>query len=141
MTTDGTSVPEDWPLERSIAIFPRVWADRFGAKDGPPDPSAPAAVPAMTVEIYAGPLTEFRRAFPEPTRRETVVVDGTTGAREVDAVGDDIEVIRYVFEDPESEDLRVVMTDNYGGFPERRQENPEVADLNRLVVATFSFNR
>ena len=137
--TGGTGMPEDWPLERGVVIFPQDWAERFEEKDGPPDPSAPPAVPAMTVEVYVGPLKQFRRAFPEPTREETVEVNGTTAVREVDAVGDDIEVIRYIFEDPESEDVRVVVTDNYSGFPERREEHPEVADLNRLVVATFAF--
>jgi hypothetical protein len=140
MTTDGPGVPEDWPLERGIALFPEAWADRFEEKDGPPDPSAPPAVPAMMVEVYVGPLTEVRRAFPEPTRKETLEVNGVQAVREVDSVGDEIELVRYVFRDPGSEDVRIVITDNYSGFPDRRAATPEVADLNRLVVATFAFS-
>ena len=141
MATDGPGVPGDWPLERSIALFPQAWAERFEERDGPPDPGAPPAVPAMTLEVYEGSLEQFRRAFPKPTREEAVEVNGFIAVRAVDVLGDDVEVVRYVFRSSENEDVRVVVADYYGGFPERREAHPEVADLNRLVAATFAWSR
>ena len=136
---EGPGVPEDWPLERSVAIFPQAWADRFGEQSGPPDPDAPPAVPALILEVIVGPMAQFRRAYPEPTREGVLEINGVRVVQEIDAVSDDVELVRYVFQHPDGRDVRIVLVDNYGGFVERRTENPEVAGLIPAVVGTFTF--
>lgn len=139
MATDGPGVPEDWPLQYSVIFFPQAWAERFEQTGGPPDPSAPPAVPAVSLEVYVGPLEQFRRAHPEPTVEEGLDVNGLKAVREVEVVSDEVRLIRYVFQDPEDEAVRVVLNDNYGGFPERRAAEPEVGDLISVVVGTCAF--
>ena len=139
MATAGPGVPEDWPLQRSVIFFPQPWADRFEQTGGPPDPNAPPAVPAISLEVYVGPLEQFRRAHPRPTMEETLDINGIEAIWGVEVVSDEIQLIRYVFQDPHNETVRVVLNDNFGGFAERRAADPEITDLIPRVVATFVF--
>lgn len=139
MRTEGPGVPQDWPLERSVAFFPQAWADRFEEKSGPPDPGAPVAVPALSVEVYVGSMKQFRRANLEPTRSEKLDIDGLEVVREIQAVGEGRQLVRYVLEDPGERDVRVVLVDALTGFTDRLEERRGVAELLSHVVATFEF--
>jgi hypothetical protein len=47
--------------------------------------------------------------------------------------------IRYVFQHPGREDVRIVLVDALTGFRDRVDANEEVAELLSHVVATFEF--
>jgi hypothetical protein len=138
VATEGPGMPEDWPLERSVAFFPRAWAERF-EQSGPPDPEAPPAVPAPGLEVYVGSEQAFRRAVIEPTASDVLEVNGTEVIREVDAVNQTCQLIRYVFQHPDREDVRIVLTDALTGFEERLEGNRDVAEILSTIVATFEF--
>jgi len=138
MVTEGPGMPEDWPLERSLAFFPRAWAERF-EQSGPPDPDAPPAVPVPGLEVYVGSEPAFRRAVMEPTASDVLEVNGIEVIREVDAVNQTSQLIRYVFRHPDREDVRVVLRDALTGFEDRLEGNRDVAEILSTIVATFEF--
>jgi len=70
---------------------------------------------------------------------ETLDINGIEAIWGVEVVSDEIQLIRYVFQDPHNETVRVVLNDNFGGFAERRAADPEITDLIPRVVATFVF--
>jgi len=140
METEGPGVPEDWPLERNVILFPEAWAERFEGTGGPPDPNAPPAAPPVIVEVYVGTAEQFRRAYPQPTVEEALEINGLEVVHEVDVVSGEIQLNRYVFQDPDDETVRVVLTDNYAGFAERRQGNPEITGLIPVMMGTFTFD-
>jgi len=139
MQTEGPGVPEDWPLTRSVAFFPQAWAERF-EHSGPPDPNAPPAFPALSMEVYVGSMEQFRRANMEPTTSEELEINGTEVVREVEVIDDDHQLVRTVFQHPGEADVRVVLLDVLTGFEDRLEENREVAVLIPHVVATFRFD-
>ncbi|MFO7741722.1 MAG: hypothetical protein R6X31_05335 [Anaerolineae bacterium] len=138
METKGPGVPEDWPLEQSVAFFPQAWAERF-EQSGPPDPNAPPAIPVPSVEVYVGSMEQFRRAIMEPTASEELEIHGTEAVREVEVVDNERQLIRYVFQHPGRKDVRIVLVDALTGFKDRVEANGEVAELLSHVVATFEF--
>lgn len=138
MQTEGPGIPDDWPLTRSVAFFPQAWAERF-ERSGPPDPNAPPAVPAPNLEVYVGSMEQFRRAVMEPTVSEVLEMNGIEMVREVEVVDNERQLIRYVFQHPDREDVRIVLLDALTGFEDRLEENGEVAALMSQVVATFEF--
>lgn len=138
MQTEGPGVPDDWPLVRSLAFFPQAWAERF-ERSGPPDPDAPPAIPVPSVEVYVGSVDQFRRAVMEPTASKEVEINGTQAVREVEIVDNDRQLIRYVFQHPDREDVRIVLVDALTGFKDRVEANGEVAELLSNVVMTFEF--
>ena len=141
MATESPGVPEDWPLERSVALFPAAWAERFEQMDAPPDPGHPPAVPPIQLDVYVGSMEQFRRALPEPMIAEPFEINGVRAVREMDVVSAAVTLKRYVFQAPDDGEVRIVLVDNYSGFAERRQSNPELTDLIQLVVATLDWSR
>jgi hypothetical protein len=139
MKTEGPGVPEDWPLERSVAFFPQAWAERF-EQSGPPDPNSPPTFPALSVEVYVGSIEQLRRANMAPTASEELEINGTEAVREVEVIDDDHRLIRTVFQHPGKEDVRIVLLDALTGFQDRVEENSEVAALIPHVVATLEFD-
>jgi hypothetical protein len=133
----GAGMPDDWPVQRVVIFYPQAWADRFN-QSGPPDPSAPPAIPTLSLEVCVGPEEQFRRAYIEPDRSETLTIGGLQAVREQVGTGDYVSV-QYVFQHPENPELRVVVIDNYSGFTDRAAEHPDLVELISAVVATFEF--
>ena len=141
LEADGAGGPDDWPLERSISFLPQAWAERFKETNGPPKPGAAPAVPAVSLEVYVGSMEQVRRALPEPTVSKVTEIHGAEAVREVDVLSDEVQLVRYVFQDTDDPTVWVVVNDNYSGFALRRAENPKVTQLIWTVVSTFSFSR
>jgi hypothetical protein len=137
LNAQGSGVPDDWPIERVVIFFPQAWAERF-EQTGPPDPDAPPAVPAISLEVCVGPKEQFQRVYMEPTEREELSINGVTASREVEAVSDEIELIRYIFPSAD-EALHVVMNDALSGFPDRVVGNEDIVATIPLVAGTFEF--
>jgi hypothetical protein len=130
--------PDDWPVKRIVNFFPQAWAERF-EQDGPPDPEALPAVPAIILEVCVGSLEQFRRVYPEPMAQEALQVNGVTAVRELEGVAGDVRLIRYVFTDPNDETLRVVLSDALSGLSDQHAGQGEVAARIPEVVGTFAF--
>jgi hypothetical protein len=52
---------------------------------------------------------------------------------------DDYNLIRYVFEHPTNDALRITLTDPVSGFSLRAEENEDIVSLIPVVVSTFRF--
>jgi len=84
-------------------------------------------------------MEQFRRAIMEPTASEELEINGNKAVREVEVVDNERQLIRYVFQHPDREDVRIVLVDALTGFKDRVEANGEVAELLSHVVATFEF--
>jgi len=122
-----------------VQFMPQEWADQLAA-GGPPDPTAPPLVAPLSLEVTVGTLEEYRRDYAEPARSETIAIGPYTVTREEDSPGD-YRVIRYVFQHPADDSLRVTLADQLSGFPARVQGNEEVIALAQQMLATFAFTR
>jgi hypothetical protein len=138
MGTQGPGVPDDWPVLRSMIFFPQAWAERF-EQSGPPDPEAPPAIAVVGLEVCVGPTDQFRRVYPEPTSEQALEINGVTVVREAEASSEQAGLIRYVFQHPEDQDIRIVLSDALNGFSDRVEAYPELAALIPHIVGTFEF--
>lgn len=139
LSADGRGMmPEDWPVEQVMLFFPQAWAERF-EQAGPPDPAAPPAVAPIHMEVVVGSDEQFRRAYCEPTRSDVLEVGRLEMVREEDIISSEARQIRYVFQDPDDAQLRVVFIDSLSGFSDRVEGNEEIIALIPQVLATFEF--
>jgi hypothetical protein len=65
-------------------------------------------------------------------------INEITVAREAEASSEESGLIRYVFEHPEDEEVRIVLSDVIRGFSDRVEAYPELAAMIAQVVATSS---
>lgn len=137
LVAQGGGMPGDWPVQRVVIFFPQDWADRF-ERSGPPEPDAPPAIPALSLEVCVGSETQFRRAYVEPSYSETLTINGVEVVREESGSGEYVTVL-YVFQNPANPDVRVLFVDNFSKFANRAAENPEVVELIPVIVGTFAF--
>jgi hypothetical protein len=137
LDTQGPGVPDDWPIKRVVILYPQAWADRF-ERSGPPDPDAPPAFPALSVEVCVGSEEQFRRAYVEPDRSETQTINGIEVVREEIGTGEYV-TVQHVFQDPANPDVRVVLVDNFSRFTDRAAEYPDIVELIPAIIATFEF--
>jgi hypothetical protein len=132
-------MPDDWPVTRIVQLFPQAWEADLN-RSGPPDPNAKIVVAPLNLEVCVGPDAAFRRAYPEPTRSEQTEVNGLQVTVEYE-IFDPMWVTRYVFRDPQDPEVRVVLIDYLGGFPDRVEGNEALVELLPAIVATFEFHR
>jgi hypothetical protein len=123
-------------VKRFLILYPAEWEE--GLKPGgEPDPNVPS-YPALNIEICVGTMEEFRREFMELGGSEIFEINEVTALREWDTY-DDYNLIRYVFEHPTNDALRITLTDPVSGFPVRAEENEDIVSLIPVVVSTFRF--
>ncbi|MBN2393489.1 MAG: hypothetical protein JXR84_22340 [Anaerolineae bacterium] len=140
----GPGMPDDWPVKAIVSFFPAALADVMNHQ-GPPDPNAPPAVPPFNVEVFAGPMEEFRRAYAEPGLiEEGLVINGASMVVERDTADtehpyDDFNTVRYVYSHPADPNVRVVLLDVISGFKDRATANPEYIEVIRRVITTLEF--
>jgi hypothetical protein len=138
LETQGPGMPEDWPIERVVQFFPQAWAEALNSS-GPPDPTQPPVVAPLSLEVCVGPDEAFRRAYPAPTASERVDMDGATLVIERDQLGEQIQLVRYVFQHPQDPELRIVLIDYLSGFPSRAAGNEALVALLGQMVSTMRF--
>lgn len=138
LAIQGPGTPDDWPMVENVMLFPAEWADRF-EQSGPPSPGASPSYPAAMVEVIVGSESQFRRVYPEPTQSERVEHNGTILTTEVDQVSEEIQLIRYVIQDPENPELWIVVNDAVSGFPDRVKGNEAVAATVLPIVESVVF--
>jgi hypothetical protein len=126
----------DAPVVRIVHFLPQEWADQMNPA-GPPDPHNVIVAP-LGLEISVGSLEEYRDRYGEPATRETLEINGCTVVREQEALGDSC-LVRYVFEHPTDETLRVTLVDQISGFSARAEGNAAVVDVVEQILSTFVF--
>jgi hypothetical protein len=136
----GPGVPDDWPVVRIVHFYPQLWAEELNSS-GPPDPTQMTVVAPLQLEVCIGPIEQYRRAYPEPAKREVREYSGTTMVVEQDALSEQIALTRYVFQDPRNPDQRVVFSDMISGFADRANGNEAVAAIVPLAISSFEFVR
>lgn len=134
---NGPGMPDDWPVESATLFFPASIADDMN-REGPPDPNAPSVVAPFSIEVFVGPVEQFRRAYPDPAIEETMQVNGIEVTIEKDNY-DDYNSIRYIFSHPVDETIKVILVDVLSGFSDRVKANPEYSEIIQNVVTTFEF--
>ena len=137
LQAQGAGVPDDWPVKRVVIFYPQSWADRF-EHSGPPDPDAPPAIPALSLEVCVGSEEQFRRAYVEPDRSEALTINDVEAVREETGTGEYV-TVQYVLQSPANPDVRVVLIDNFSGFADRATEHPDIVERITTIVATFEF--
>ena len=139
VATDGAGAPEDFPIERALALFPAAMAEAL-KPSGPPNPEQPVTVAPLSVEVCVGDAAQFRRAYPEPTTTQSLAVNGLTMIREETHVNEQITQIRYVYQHPSRPDVRIVFTDHLTGFVERAEGNAEVIERLPEIIESLAFD-
>ena len=137
LNPQGPGTPDDWPIERVAIFYPQAWADRFESS-GPPDPSAPPAIPTLSLEVCVGPEEQFRRVYVEPNQSEILTINGIEAIREETGSGEYV-TVQYVFQSPTDPNVHVSLIDNLSQFTDRAAGHPDIVELIPVVVATFEF--
>jgi hypothetical protein len=122
--------PEETPegqkaLKRSLFFQPQGW-------DG-------VAAP-LHIQTTYGTQEEFERLYVPATATESLTINGYEVVKVIEDIGG-VQVIRYIFQSPSDENLRVVALDYISGFPERAQGQDDVIDALQQVLSAFQFTR
>ncbi len=139
-STSGPGVPEDFPIERLVIFFPETMAEAL-KQSGPPDPSQPPTVAPLQVEVCVGDEAQFRRVYPEPTRRQVLDRQGVPMVIEEEELSAAVVLVHYVFQDPQNPDVRVVFNDMISGFPDRAKGHEDIIETLQQIIYTFTFMR
>jgi hypothetical protein len=130
----------DRPLVRVVHFLPQAWAEQMDQSGGPPDPSAPAIIAPLAMEVSAGTMEDYRRIYIEPTHSQVVQLGPNQALLEEYASGG-VREIRYMFQGFEDDAVRLTLRDQVSGFPDRAQGNQEIIDTVNLILTTVSYTK
>ena len=138
----SVQIPEDWTI-RVLAQDPHMPpigppSLKLAVYLAPPQPESAAGTP-FSIEFAIGDENELDAMHGEPTSSEPIEIGGLPALRIVEALGDDLSLVRYVVHHPRFPERRVTLLDPVSGFAERRAQAAEnLAQFDR-VVASFRF--
>ena len=112
-------------LQRLLFFQPKDW-------DG--------VAPPLHIQVTEGTQEEFDRLYVPATSAGNLEINGREVIKEIEDIGSGMEVIRYIFQSPTAENVRVVALDYLGGFPERATGNEQVMDTLQQVLSTLQFS-
>jgi hypothetical protein len=122
----GMEVPEGMKaLKRVLTFEPEDW-------DGVASP--------LNVEVTEGTAEEFGWMYAPATSTENLEVNDCAVVRATEDLGE-VQVVRYIFQSPTEENVRIVVTDFISGFPERAEGHEDVVEIVQQVLSTFEFTR
>jgi hypothetical protein len=130
----------DRPLVRAVHFLPKAWAEQMDQSGGPPDPSAPAIIAPLAMEVSVGTVEDYRRMYIEPTHSQAVQLGPNQALLEEYASGG-VREIRYVFEGFEDDAVRLTFRDQISGFPERAQGNQDIIETVDRILTTLSYTK
>ncbi len=110
------------PIKRVVGFAPRSWDEMYSP---------------VILEVSIGTMEEFRRIYPEPAARERVTLKGNAVAVEDSGYG----LVRYVFENSRSRELRVTIQDMVSDFPDRASGNEDIVEIIKQMLGTFRFTK
>jgi hypothetical protein len=122
----GMEVPEGMKaLKRVLTFEPEDW-------DGVASP--------LNVEVTEGTAEEFGWMYAPATSTENLEINGCAVVKATEDLGE-VQVVRYIFQSPTEENVRIVVTDFISGFPERAEGHEDVVEIVQQVLSTFEFTR
>jgi hypothetical protein len=138
----AVQIPEEWTL-KVLAQDPHMPpigppSLRLAVYMTSPEPESAAAAP-FSLEFAIGDEPELDAMYGEPTSREEIEIGGLPAVREVEALGEDVALVRYVISHPRFPDRRVTLLDPISGFADRRATAGEALAQFDRVVASFRF--
>jgi len=120
-----TEPPEELKaLKRLLAFKPRDWS-------GPEPP--------LYVQATQGTEEEFRRIYPPTALSEELEINGHAVVRTADDLGE-AQLVRYTFQSPTDQTIRIVVIDAISGFPDRAQGDADAVEIVRQILHTFEFS-
>jgi hypothetical protein len=97
------------------------------------------AAPPLHVQVTEGNDEAYAKLHVPPDLTEVLSIGDQKVVREVEGLGSDLEVIRYVIPSPANPNLRIVALDYISGFPERAEGNLDVVEILIQVLHSFQF--
>jgi hypothetical protein len=119
-------VPEKLKALRRLLLFePQGW-------DG--------AAPPLTINVTEGTEEEFGQIYGPATSVENLEINGYAVVKAIEDLGE-MRAIRYIFQSPSDENVRIVVIDSISGSPERAEGNEDVVEIVRQMLSTFEFTQ
>jgi hypothetical protein len=135
-------IPQDWAVEELVQDphLPPIGPPslRLAVYLTPPQPEGAASAP-FAIEFAIGDEDELRDLYGAPTLQEPLEIGGLPAMREVEELGNDLAVVRYVLAHPRFPERRVTLLDPISGFPERRAQAEEALAQFDRVLASLRF--
>jgi hypothetical protein len=135
-------LPEEWPLEESVAVYPEAWRDdilQLGVRDA----DDAAVVEPLLAESLFGGVSDKQLVYAPPTEVNILGFNGDQVTVEAESVGADASRLRYVFFRSEDQDdvigRWVVFVDQLTNFPQRVEGNEQVSSMVPQIVNTFEW--
>jgi hypothetical protein len=94
----------------------------------------------LHIQVTEGTAEEFGWLYVPATSTESLEINGQVVIKETEDIGG-VQVVRYVFQSPTDERVRIVALDYISGFPERAEGSDEVVDALQRIVHTVVFAR
>ena len=135
-------VPEDWGFQ-VLAQDPHMPpigppSLKLAVYMAPREPESTASTP-FSIEFAIGDEQELAAIYGEATSSEPMEIGGLPAMREVESLGEDVALIRYVIHHPRFPERRVILLDPISGFAERRAQASETLVQFDRVVNSFRF--
>jgi hypothetical protein len=112
-------------LKRLLVFAPQGW-------DGP--------TPPLHIQATEGTEEEFERIYGPATVTENLEINGHPVTRATDDLGE-ARLIRYTFQSPANERVRIVLVDAISGDPEQARSNKNVTRTIQQILSTFQFTQ
>jgi hypothetical protein len=127
----------DLPVVRIVQFLPQAWADQM-QPGAAPDPENLPMVAPVSLEISAGTLEEYRVKYAEPSVTGQIELNGYPATWERDSAGD-FNFIRYVFQHPANENVRITVVDQISAFSTRAQGHEDIVDAVESMLTTVEL--
>jgi len=119
-------VPEELKALKRLLLFePQGW-------DG--------TAPPLTINVTEGTEEEFGQIYGPATSVENLEINGYAVVKAIEDLGE-MRAIRYIFQSPSDENVRIVVIDSISGSPERAEGNEDVVEIVRQMLSTFEFTQ
>ncbi len=122
----GMETPDELKALRHLVLFePQGW-------DGVASP--------LIINVTEGTEEEFGRIYGPATSTEDLVINGYAVVKAIEDLSE-VRAIRYIFQSPTDENVRIVVIDSISGSPEQAEGNEDVMEIVQQVLSTFEFTQ
>ncbi len=130
---DLSANPADDTMQRSIYLMPAADASKIQAQKAAPDPSMPAVVPTLYLDVQRATAEQLAAYYPTDSR-ERVEWQGN-----VLWVEREPGVVRYVLQSPLNPDLWLVFIDRVSEYAGREAQAADLDGVLLPMLASVSF--
>jgi hypothetical protein len=119
-------VPEELKALKQLLLFePQGW-------NGTASP--------LVINVTEGTEEEFGQIYGPATSTEELEINGYAVVKAIEELGE-VRAIRYIFQSPSDETVRIVVIDSISGSPERAEGSEDVVKTVRQMLSTFEFTQ